>query len=377
MNSRYAEYDNSSDIYYLINNIMPKLKEQGNKFEYNSKLNEIINRFRVNISTRKLYLCDCLILRVIDTLHTVEVKSEFVKNENYCYLSNSITKDIRYNRVKTSYSCYIKRRKLHIDCDKKSLVYSPEEKLMLYIFVSSYLQRLGGKSIQLTDNFTYIDIEDIHQLFGNQIESAGKKVGIKNDKKTYYSNIINKLKYDDIEIRLQDAEHLTNDRIYNNWFKSIYELKNYDGSIKGYFFSFGDLGTELFPTTNHPTKCISLNSLNIENRYLNKFEITRYIIYKITDKAKDIRISTMLEELYDFENGALYIDELYRRNNPNNIKYLERFITIVYEAVRNLKTMYEELNMYYNKEVLSKKYIKLYSRMNCYDKISLKVTKQD
>ena len=85
----------------------------------------------------------------------------------------------------------------------------------------------------------------------------------------------------------------------------------------------------------------------------------------------------MLEELYDFENGALYIDELYRRNNPNNIKYLERFITIVYEAVRNLKTMYEELNMYYNKEVLSKKYIEVYSRMNCYDKISLKVTKQD
>ena len=85
MNSRCAEYDNSSDIYYVLNNIMPKLKEQGNKFEYNSKLNEIINRFRVNISTRKLYLCDCLILRVIDTLHTVEVKSEFVKNENYCY----------------------------------------------------------------------------------------------------------------------------------------------------------------------------------------------------------------------------------------------------------------------------------------------------
>mgnify|MGYP003303109829 CR=1 FL=1 len=377
MNSRCAEYDNSSDIYYVINNIMPKLKEQGNKLEYNSKLNEIINRCKVNISTTELCLCDCLILRVVDTLHTGKVKSEFVENENHYYLSSSITKDIRYNKVKKRYSCYIKRRKLHTDYDKKYLVYSPEEKLMLYIFVSSYLQRLSGKSIQLTDNFTYIDVEDIHQLFGNQIESAGKKVGIKNEKKAYYSNIINKLKYDDIEIRLQDEEHLTNDRIYNNWFKSIYELKNYDGSIKGYFYSFGDLGTELFPTTNHPTKCISLSTLNIENRYLNKFEIARYIIYKIVDKAKDIRISTMLEELYDFENGALYIDELYRRNNPNNVKYLERFISIVYEAVSNLQTMYDGLNMYYNKELLPEKYIEVYSRMNCYDKISLKVTKPD
>ena len=136
MNSRCAEYDNSSDIYYVINNIMPKLKEQGNKLEYNSKLNEIINRCKVNISTTELCLCDCLILRVVDTLHTGKVKSEFVENENHYYLSSSITKDIRYNKVKKRYSCYIKRRKLHTDYDKKYLLPFNDRRYNLFYLIT-------------------------------------------------------------------------------------------------------------------------------------------------------------------------------------------------------------------------------------------------
>ena len=142
----------------------------------------------------------------------------------------------------------------------------------------------------------------MHSLFGNQ-------TSVKNDKKYYYSNIINKLNDDDIEIRLQDENNILDDKIYKRWFKSIYEVKDFDGSIKGYFYSFGDLGNELFPTTNHPTKEITLNCLGIENRYLNKFEITRYLIYKIVDKSKVINLSALLEELYDFKSQSTYMEE--------------------------------------------------------------------
>ena len=49
-----------------------------------------------------------------------------------------------------------------------SLVYSPQEKIMLYILVYAYLSRVTGKAIILPDNLSYISLSNINLLFNNE-----------------------------------------------------------------------------------------------------------------------------------------------------------------------------------------------------------------
>lgn len=175
----------------------------------------------------------------------------------------------------------------------------------------NYLQRIIDKRMKLDHNLNYISITNIHKLFGN-------KSNIKQEKKNYYIHIINDLITDKIEINFTSGINYQNEK-FNKWFEYIYPLKDYDGEIVGYFYSFGKLSSHFANSTNYPTKHININQLSINDRNMKQFEMARYLIYKISKKSKKIDIITIMKELYDYEYRDTYM-KIYEKSENSSSK---------------------------------------------------------
>lgn len=354
MKNEHVEYDNTCDVMYLINKALPNATE---KKEYNSIVKSIISKIEHPLNTSRLLVCDSLILRCVDNLHTW-VLDDFNKDVK-SYLSYQQARKVNSGKTSHICTCTLIRRKS--TNERKELIYTLEERLMLYILVSNYLQRVSNKSMILSDNFSYISIKNIHKLFGNESE-------LKATKKNEYINIISRLRSDKIEIRTSNDDNTDFDEKFTQWFNYIRELKDYDGKLLGFIYSFDNLGIKFLPTMFYPTKVIPLKALSVDSRNLSKFQLARYIIYKIDDKSKKVKIETMLDELYDYNNGKTYKEELIGRTNPNNIKYLVAFVKLVYDVLANMKKMYD-LGLYYGSELLNNKSIMTYLTMEQYKNI--------
>lgn len=350
-----AEFDNKADIVYILNNTLPKLKQAKLKDKYNGAIELVKSKCYTNLDENKLLLCDSIILRCVDSLHLGEVYNNKI--------SKSIVRNTTYNKEKICYSCTFTRKCL----GSGKIVYSAEEKLMIYVFVSTYLKRIEGKKILLEDNLTYIDLKDIHFMFGNNAM-------LKSNQSEKYINIINTLVNDDIEIYIGNDKYDNGsvDR-FTNWFSYIKEVYDYYGNIIGYVYSFGDLGRRFFSSTNYPTRYISYSCLSINNRNYRQFEIARYLIYKATDRKKKIDFVTIMKELYDYNNNKLYLEALYELSNPYNIKYLKTLLKSIVLVIDNLSEQFN-FKLYFSEKYIDIKNIDLFANMKDYNKLYITIS---
>ncbi len=352
-----AEYDNTADISYAINNLLPKFKQEKLQDKYNETIEKIKMKSHISINRNKILLCDSVILRCVDKLHLGETHTF----GNHKTISTSEIRKTTYNKEQTITSCRIERQKPI----EEIATYSPEEKLMLYILVSTYLKRIKNKHMLLSDNLTYIDLKDIHFLFGNSAEP-------KSNQKDKYINIINMFIHDNIKIYIGDDKHDNgNCDTFTKWFSYIKEIYDYYGNIIGYVYTFGKLGSRFFSSTNYPTRYIPYNQLSISNRNYKQFEIARYLIYNITDRRKTIDIKTIMNDLFDYKNGKSYIDELTEQSNPGNIKYLKSFLNSLTSVLNNIKEMFM-IKLYYDEEEVTD--TQIYANMKDYNKLYIKIS---
>lgn len=362
MKAENAEYDNTCDITYRICNILPKLKCEGKKDEYNNTLDSMMLEMNFPLNTGYILLCDSLILRCVDMLHFGEQH----KTEKHMLISHGVTRNTGYRGKRVCASCTLTRKK---PLTEKTIVYSSEEKLMLYIFISTYLNRIVSKKIKLSDNLTYISLKDIHAIFGNK--------NLKSNKRDYYIDIINKLISDDIEIYIGDDKHNPDGPSkYTSWFKYIKEVRDYEDNIIGYVYSFGDLGTNFFDSTNHPNVHIRLENLSVNNRNYKEFEMARYLLCKILDKSKKITIITIMQELYDYQRDCSYLKAYEKLKNPNDRKYLNSFINSLERVVRNLQGYYN-LKIYVVDDPINIDDIKIYSSKEYIHKLNIRIASKN
>lgn len=354
-----AELDNSADIVYAINNTLPKLKQEKLKDKYNATIELIKSKSYIPLDKNKILLCDSIILRCVDTLH---LGKKYITND-YKMISKSTIRNTTYSRETICSSCTLTRRCLA----NENAVYSPEEKLMLYIFVSNYLRRIENKKMMLDDNLTYIDLKDIHFMFGNNAT-------LKLNQSEKYINIINTLIKDDIEIFIGNDKHDNgNADRFTSWFSYIREIRDYCENIIGYVYSFGDLGRRFFSSTNYPTRYVSYTCLSISNRNYRQFEIARYLIYKATDRKKKLDIKSIMSELYDYNHNKSYLETLYDLSNPYNIKYLKTLLKSIKQVLHNIREQFN-FKLCSTDDILSVSNIDLFANMKDYDKLYLTIS---
>ena len=354
-----AEVDNSADIVYALNNTLPKMKQEKLKDKYNATIELIKSKCYTNLNKDKLLLCDSIILRCVDTLHLGEMNI----TNNYKVASKSTVRNTTYRKETICSSCTFTRRCLV----NENVVYSPEEKLMLYVFVSTYLRRIENKKMLLEDNLTYIDLNDIHLMFGN-------KATPKSNQSEKYISIINTLVNDNIEIYIgNDKYDDGNDDRFTNWFSYIKEVCDYNENIIGYVYSFGNLGRRFFSSTNYPTRYVSYDCLSINNRNYRQFEIARYLIYKATDRTKKLDIKTIMNELHDYNHNTSYLETLYDLSNPYNIKYLKSLLKSIVLVLNNISEMFN-FKLCSTDKTVSTSNIDLYANMKDYDKLYLTIS---
>lgn len=331
MFSGKIEPDNSIDINYALMKQLPELKQKGLKEQYDKILDNIVEKSEFILRTDYCLLCDSVLLRCVDSLH----KGEVIYLDEVTTLSHQITRATIYNREKRCSSCNIIRTKLNNSTS--SLVYSPQEKIILYILVYAYLSRVINKSIILPNNLNYISLSNINLLFNND-----KLTPTKRDE---YIRILNTLATDNVKIYLgNDKDDNGNPRVYNKWFSFFQYARNYDGTILGCFYSFGDMGLSFLHETNYPTKKVRASVLSINSRNYTKFEIARYLQYSFSDKAKKISLFTIMENLYDYNNGTSYLEYYQQLTNPYDRRYMISFIKSLIAAIENNK---EELSLRY------------------------------
>lgn len=357
-----AEFDNSCDIVYALYNTLPEMKQERLKDKYNAAIELIKSKSYVPLDVNKLLLCDSTILRCVDRLHLGEIditdKKEVFKGS---------VRNTTYNKQKICSTCFLRRRRSL----NEDIAYSPEEKLMLYILVSTYLRRIEGKRITMYSNLTYIDLRDVHFIFGNNTP-------LKSNQSEKYIDIINLLIKDDIEIHVGDNYVDDNKKDYRSdsftsWFSYIHEIRDYYGNIIGYVYSFGELGERLFSSTNYPTRYVPYKSLSINNRNYKQFEIARYLIYSATDRKKKLTIQSIMSELYDYNSNKSYLDTLYDLSNPYNIKYLKAFLKSIVMVLDNISEQFNFI-LCYNDEILKTSDINLYANMKDYNKLYLAIS---
>ncbi len=354
-----AEIDNSTDIVYAIKNTLPNMKQEKCKDKYDAMIEMIKSKCYTPLDKNKMLLCDSVILRCIDMLHLGDI-SIF---DNYKTISQSIVRNTTYNKETVFTSCKFIRKNLI----KENLLYSPEEKLMLYILVSNYLKRIKDKKILLEDNLTYIDLKDIHLMFGNN-------ASLKATQSDKYINIINMFIKDDIEIYIgNDKYDNGNFDKFTSWFSYIQEICDYHENIIGYVYTFGNLGRRFFSSTNYPTKYVTNYMLSINNRNYRQFELARYLIYNVTDRKKKIEIKTIMNELYDYNHNKTYLNALYDLLNPYNVKYLKAFLKSVELVLNNINEQFN-LKLYYDDRFIDTSSINLYATMKDFDKLYLKIS---
>ena len=267
-----------------------------------------------------------------------------------------------YHKRKDYYTCQIIRRK-----EKgEDLVYSSEEKIMLFAFVNAYLYRTVNKNVLLGNNYTYIDMKEIHRIFGNKISS------LKADKKEFYSNIVNSLVNDDVEIHIGSNNTNGTEEIIG-WFRRIYAVNDYDGNTKGFLYSFGNLGPWLNLSTSR-SKEVSIDKY-LNNRNLRVYDFINYIMYRIQDKSKVIKINEILESLYDYKNHDTFSNILYKKSNPADIKYLSNTSNMILSAIECAEENDYNINLYYNSELIDKSRFKLNMNMKEYMYLSIKIKK--
>lgn len=362
MKSENVEYDNTCDITYRLCNTLPKLKSDARRDEYNNTLDSMILEMNVALDLTNILLCDSLILRCVDMLHL----GEQYEVEEHIHASHSVVRNTGYKGQRVCASCKLIRKK---PLTEKTIVYSAEEKLMLYIFISNFLNRIVSKKIKLSDNLTYISLKDIHAIFGNK--------NLKSNKRDYYIDIISKLISDDIEIYIGDDKHNPDGPSkYTSWFKYIKEVRDYEDNIIGYVYSFGVLGLNFVASTNHPNARIRLDILSINNRNYKEFEMARYLISKVLDKSKKIGIVIMMQELYDYHKGCSYLEAYGNLKNPNDRKYLNSFINSLERVVRNLQGHYN-LKIYVVDDPINIDDIKFYSSKEYIHKLNIRIASKN
>lgn len=202
---------------------------------------------------------------------------------------------------------------------------------MLYILISNYLETKNSKSMYILENYSYINIKDIHKMFGNRSK-------ITKGKQEEYSDIIKSFLNEDISIYISNEESSDITRNYNKWLEDVIPLENYDGSLKGFFYRFGILGQELLPITNYPSIVINVKSLCIDPRDLKKFEIARYLMI---NKKDPISLFNLMNDLYFYDKQETYFSYLMKLTNPNDSKFLSRFLKTIYTIVKQLYEPYD------------------------------------
>lgn len=332
MPKKTAERDNTCDIQYLCKVVLPKLRETKDKDSYNRELKKFLYLIDYDINFDRLLFSNNMLLNILEELHKCDLK--FNKEENIYFIDKSINKNITIKKKKRNYGLYFRRMKKNsssTSCNKHDLIYSPQEKLMLYILISNYLETKNSKSMYILENYSYINIKDIHKMFGNRSK-------ITKGKQEEYSDIIKSFLNEDISIYISNEESSDITRNYNKWLEDVIPLENYDGSLKGFFYRFGILGQELLPITNYPSIVINVKSLCIDPRDLKKFEIARYLMI---NKKDPISLFNLMNDLYFYDKQETYFSYLMKLTNPNDSKFLSRFLKTIYTIVKQLYEPYD------------------------------------
>lgn len=108
-----------------------------------------------------MLFCNSIILRCVDMLYLGEVHDEI-------YVSNSEIRKTKYQGVELINCCNFTHK---INSNVKELFYSPEKKLMLYIFVLMYIQRVKDRKIIIADNYTTYNFYS-HSIDKDEVESS-------------------------------------------------------------------------------------------------------------------------------------------------------------------------------------------------------------
>ncbi len=327
MFSGKIELDDSIDINYALMKQLPELKQKGLKEQYDKILDNIVEKSEFILKTDYCLLCDSVLLRCVDSLH----KGEVLHLDDVTKLSHQVTRSTIYKKEKRCSSCCIIRSKPNNSTS--SLVYSPQEKIMLYILVYAYLNRVTGKAFILPDNLSYISFSDINLLFNNDKLTPSKR--------DEYIRILDTLAEDDAKIYLgNDKDDNGNPRIYNKWFSFFQYARGYDGTVLGRFYSFGELGLSFLHETNYPIKQVAAKALSINSRNYREFEIARYLQYSVSDKAKKIFLFTIMKELYDYSNGTSYLEHYQQLTNPYDRRYMISFVKSLATVIENNKEQF-------------------------------------
>ena len=322
-----AMFDNTGEIDYILKKLLPEAKLNKDKNGYNKLLAKAQSEAKIIVNPKRVHLLNTPLLRCVEFLHQSE---ELYFNEDVSFLTKGFMRKVKKkNQIKDNKtdinkehaSCYITRYKKNDSVSSiKDLVYSPEEKLMLYIFMSCALKRKMNKAM-VVDNYVYLSLKDIYHLFGY----TGNKVESKYKKKL--TGIIDNLEKDTIEI------YIYGDRISNKWFTSFIEARDYDGNLQGYFYIFAY--DDLIGITKSHTKVVTDRVLCItkeggksiiKNKDLSQNEISRYLLYQVYDRKKKIKLVQIMKDLYDYDNGDTYYNIFMSKSNPDNNHYLISFI---------------------------------------------------